>query len=567
VSAIGRLSDSEIRTLVVHPAGPVDVRRDIHVFLGYLRERGIRRTVRGNLVPRADAARLAKLLSHAGEGAFVKERGAGLWCEHLSMLLRAMGLVFFDVEGSYRGYSSTARSFVDNDMGLREPAIGGYLDGTPRMKERSILDAHLGSTESEFFTPPILFPSLPCFDMNGSAIGPAGCMKLPAIRRSLLQILADLEPGVFYDLESFIEDVREKHPRLILASADGAKGWDRGDLYRNFREERPGSDGRLSNRDQLTTGTSNVFRRVEGRYLERFLRGIPWLLGFVALAERGPADRTGLDVAPPIGRLRGFSVTERLRRILRDDPALDVVRVTVLPTFEVLVEAPSYPETVLAGVASYGEPLSAEAPIHRFRICRERVVGTVAARPGSDPVADLAALAGTALPSNVATDVAAWTRRGASFTVFTDLGLVEILADDAAPVLAALRGCGIEGQTGPFVLVGDPAKAVDRLEKAEWAPLTVHHRESRFAASPGALGTPAKVPAPAAPAAEAAPRPEARVSIEDLAGIRVDHPDLRAALAAELPEVDPEGLLLLPASALPKARAALRRLARRFDIQ
>jgi hypothetical protein len=57
------------------------------------------------------------------------------------------------------------------------------------------------------------------------------------------------------------------------------------------------------------------------------------------------------------------------------------------------------------------------------------------------------------------------------------------------------------------------------------------------------------------------------VSIEEFAGIRVDHPDLRAALAAEQPGVDAKGLLLLPASALPKARAALRRLARRFCIR
>ena len=42
---------------------PRDLRRDLHLFLEYVRGRSIKRSTRGNQLPRADAARLGKLLN------------------------------------------------------------------------------------------------------------------------------------------------------------------------------------------------------------------------------------------------------------------------------------------------------------------------------------------------------------------------------------------------------------------------------------------------------------------------------------------------------------------------
>ena len=149
------------------------------------------RTRRENSIPKTAARRLAKLLSHSGEAAYVEEHGCGMWSDHVSDVARKLGLVSFDTEGDYIGYSSTEPSFVDNEIEVEEKAWRSYLDRTPLQKERALLDVHLDTLPSEFFQRATLVEGK-AFDRSGCATGPASRMKLAQIRRSLLQMLAGL---------------------------------------------------------------------------------------------------------------------------------------------------------------------------------------------------------------------------------------------------------------------------------------------------------------------------------------------------------------------------------------
>ncbi len=568
--------EKDLRGLVIHPAGVVDARRDLHLFLRYVRERGLRRTHRENRIPKADARRLAKIVSYAGERVEVRETGEGPWSEHISRLAREMKLVSFDTEGSYAGYSSTEPSYPDNYVEIDEAAVGRYLALSPAAKETAILDAHLQMVESEFFNPALLLPN-ETFESFGCATGPAGRMDLPRIRRRVLGYLAGLEPGLWYDLESTVADFGRLHPRLILDSAEGTAKWDTGDLYRNFREYPLGQGRHSGEGTRITTKTPRAFFRVEGRYLEYFLCGIPYLLGFVSLAERPLDDPRGLDVNPPRGRIRAFRVTERLGDLLGGEPGFDRVRVTVLPDLDVVVEATSYPETTLEDLEPLTVAISEDGPLHRRKLVRERVVQAVAEAPdGLDPVAKLETLTEGHLPPNVAVELAGWSQRGGKFTVYEGFALLETLGmEERDLAVPALKRLAIEAGPGDFSLVRDPERALDRLERAGLVPVPIRHQEARFAPSTGALGAPSPAAGKKGTGSGKSARPgpswiDAVLEVEDLVGLNSNCPELIAALVEKLGEDATEtgdGRLILPAAALPKLRAALSRLKDRFRVE
>ena len=62
------------------------------------------------------------------------------------------------------------------------------------------------------------------------------------------------------------------------------------------------------------------FHRVEGRYLEFFLKNIPYVLGYVELAERPLAQVQNRVWTPYRDRLRAFRLTPRFFRIMQEDP-------------------------------------------------------------------------------------------------------------------------------------------------------------------------------------------------------------------------------------------------------
>ncbi len=605
----GTLAASDLAGLDIRLAGAVDVRRDLYLFVRYVQDRGLVRSVRGNQIPKVAARQLAKILSWEGEARAVEKHGCGDWSGRISWLARALGLVAFDDEGVYRGYTSTEPSYPDNQIEIAAPAWRKYLALPAGAKARALLEAFLKTTGSEFYHSASLWPD-EAFDRRGSAIGPAGKMDLERVRRGLLDFLADLEPEVWYETRAVVDRLQERAPHLILDPStrepdDSSKkrlrdwNWDRKggkeagvprpaisleDIYSNFRERQAGPDRWTARGErQITSRDPDAFRRVEGRYLEFFLREIPYLCGFVDLACRDPADPHGMDVHPAFERLRAFRLTRRFFQVMRADPEYDRVRVTVLPTFEILVEAPAYPETVLAALEPFARTTGADGPVQRLRLERKLVVEAAARDPGARPAAEVLAELGAApLPENVAAELSAWMARSDKVILYSNLALLEIAGDPEirGEILRSLGDRVVDAGPEAFAIVRDPGRALEILEEGQYVPVRVEHGETALAACPGRLGKRAAAPRTArlgaTPVLErVVPKPKkasVRLETEDLVACRSSSAALLGALHEALAgkartcALVSAGLLVLSAAALPDLRAALRRLSDRFEV-
>jgi hypothetical protein len=614
-----RLAEPEVARLVRVPAGEVDLRRDLYQFIAYVRRQGLTRTVRENAIPKSAARALAKLLSREAEAAAVEQEGAGDWSDFVSWRALELGLVKFDTKGEYRGYSSTEPSFVDNQVHLVETAWLAYLAKTPCQKEWALLEKLLELPGNEFFSTPTLLAS-EGFSSWGCARGPASRMKLPKLRRTLLALLAGLEPGVWYEMSSFVDWLRETQPRLILDPATlepddesrrRLQQWEwevqnrkhqakylqakpgplppkpeleLEDLYSNFREYPASERYHDGDGKRPEANTQAGYQRVEGRYLERFLSELPYVAGFVELAFRPPTDSHGLNVSPPFERLVAFRLTPRFFQVWNRTEELDRVSVRVLPNFEVLVEAPSYPERQLESLEPYTVLLQEDGPIHRLRLDRKKLVAH-AALTGTRPAAEvLTRLTGGPLPGNVASELASWSGHAEKLTFYEGLGLLELPADKSERELIRSSVAPWTVDEGPdgFLLLRKPDEVFPGLEQGGCVPVRVSHPAETFRSCPGRLGS-SRAGSPAASRAGAAKGKgglpgklaplRVTLELEDLAGYRCPELGLLEALHEALKDestnllLPKERLLLVSSSAMPKVRALLKRLSDRYTVE
>lgn len=91
-----------------------DLRRDLHVFVDYVRARQIKRSHRGNALSKADAKRLARLLPDQDAVREVDEEGSSAWIAFVDDIALGLGFVHYDTKGQYAGYTSQEPSFPDN---------------------------------------------------------------------------------------------------------------------------------------------------------------------------------------------------------------------------------------------------------------------------------------------------------------------------------------------------------------------------------------------------------------------------------------------------------------------
>jgi len=597
------LSSAQVQPLDLLAAGEVDLRRDVYQFVRYVEDKGLVRTKRDNAIPKAAARRLAKLLSFTEEAEAVETDNRGYWSNHISQVARTMGFITFDTEGEYVGYTSTAPSFPDNAIEVQKKAWRAYLGKTPLQKERALLDACLRFAPSEFFYSATLIEG-DRFDFSGSAIGPAGAMKLPRIRRAIMELLAAIEPGCWYEMRSAVELLQAQQPNLILdpstrspddESRSRLQEWEWNcrfgkskskksakpeiqleDIYTNFREHSPGEQ-RWDHRTkrQITSSTADAFHRVEGRYLEYFLSEIPYLFGFVDLAYRPSSDHHGLDVSPTFERLRAFRLTPRFSQIQSKDVDFNRVKVTVLPTFEVLVEASSYPEVTLETLAPYTNEVGEDGPIYRLRLEQRKVVEAAAQDPEGPSVARvLESLSKAPLPENVAAECSGWSGRGEKVIVYDGFGLLEFGAEKLRkPVLDDMGPHCVDNRLEGFAVVRDPDRAFSRLEERLHVPIRIKHREGSFVHYPGRLGAASADEQPGK--VERRPKTKAtkvQLTAEDLVGYHASDASLLPVLQkmlegqAKTCVITGGDLLVLSAADLPRLRAALRKVSDRFEV-
>ena len=450
-----------------------DLRRDLHLFAAYVRDREVKRGHRDNSLSKADSRRLAKLFSDQEAESEVREDGYSTWVNFIDWLVHHLGLVHYDTKGEYAGYTSSEPCFPDNYIEFDAKAYEKLISRTLASQEKYLLESLLKCNQgsgSEFYRTQVL-GRLDGFNAWGSGIGVVPTLDFTAVRRSLLDLLARCPVGKWLSVASLVEHL-EKNDRcfLIPRKPQFKNKWDRkGGRYGNFYESKHtwGHEIDISEKDP------GAFERVEGRYVERFLEGIPNLLGYVDVAY---AKRRPKGVYPTLGYVQAFRVSERLSRALKGKIAEPTLRVT--PSFDLYVQSELYSARLVSELAPICDLIS-EDTATVLRLNRQKVAAACAADSKLDVTRLLESLSTEPLPANVRRELSDWSAHGEKFILYSGCSLLETNAQ-AADVE---RFC-LENIAPGIDVVRSPAKLYEELEKQQLAPLRIKHGEKSFTPLP-----------------------------------------------------------------------------------
>jgi hypothetical protein len=458
-------------------ANPADLRQDIHVLVDYARHHEIKRGHRSNLIPRGHQQRLAKLMSDPASAGQMDEEGSSAWIEHVDGVCLALKFIRYDTEGVYAGYSSAEPSFPDNYIEVDEKPYAQFLGLTLQAQEEAILELHLGDAVrggNEFFN---LGPlsRLDQFDSWGSATGVVPTIQFRKVRQHLLELLARCPSGVWLSTTSLTEHLRRNDPWFLIPkempAAIRAEGPGKG-RYGNFIERKRGDWG---NRKTLPSSDPEGFAKVEGRYVERFLEGIPLVLGYteVAYVKR----KRESDIEPSRGLLPAFRVTERLRRVVRKE--IQEPKVTVLPNFEIHVETLFFCAQTEAQLQPLTDLVQRDT-VSVFKLAKAKVAATLAAHPEKDPIRTLEALSARPLPGNVTQELRDWAGHSEKFVLYDGFGLLEGRRETAEADRFV-----VETISPALALVRQVERLHQHLEVTEQVPIRVRHADKTLAVPAG----------------------------------------------------------------------------------
>jgi hypothetical protein len=396
------------------------------------------------------------------------------WIEHVDQICLALKFVSYDTKGEYAGYSSSEPSFPDNFIAVEEPAYRRFLELPLQTQEERLLAVHLDAGErgNEFFSQGPL-TRLDGFNWRGSACGVLPTIPFPSVRRRLLQLLAECPSGIWFSTASLVEHLQRHDPWFLIPKEipiSVRKTTRSEGRYGNFVE---GKRGDWANRNPISDKDPEGFAKVEGRYLERFLEGIPLELGYteVAYVKR----KTETPIEPSRGLLPAFRVTERLRRAMHKE--IPAPKVTVLPNFEVHIESLFFPAETERQLRPLGD-LVQRGIATVFKLTRTKVAAALAGDSETDAIATLKQLSGRELPANVEQELSDWAGHSEKFVLYEGFGLLEGRREAAHAEQFIQEAISLD-----FAIVRKPEKLYQYLEAAEQVPLKVRHGDKALAAS------------------------------------------------------------------------------------
>jgi hypothetical protein len=449
-----------------------ELRRDIHVFINYVMEYEVKRTYRNNTLPKADFMKLAKLVSDPEAVNDVKSSGSSGWIEYIDKLALNMGFVNYDTEGQYMGYTSSEPSFPDNYIKVNTDKYLHFLEATPDKQESFILKVMLDDykdCKNEFFSRNIL-GMLEVFDRRGCATGVVPTLNFASIRKFLLELLALFKSGVWYSVESLIKYLKQSHPYFLIPKDFKVKNkYDERERYGNFTE-RKGNEWKYS---PINEKDPDAFERVEGRYVERFLEGIPLVMGYVDTAY---AEDYASGLHPSIGHIRAFRVRDRLANVMKG--AISEPKVWIQPNFEVYIESDLYPAQILSKLAPLTDVVK-EDQVIILKLKKEKVAASAARDKAPDIVSLLQSVSSRELPQNVLTELKAWNSHAEMFTLYEGFSLLE-----EARALPEADEYTLKRISPNIRLIHSADKLFSRLEDAGWVPLSANHQDSALVQLP-----------------------------------------------------------------------------------
>ncbi|KAF5427195.1 hypothetical protein C5S39_13890 [Candidatus Methanophagaceae archaeon] len=446
-----------------------ELRRDVHTFVNYTREREVKRTHRSNDLSKTDIKRLAKLMGDPETQKQVKITGTSPWIDFIDHLALLLGFVRYETEGEYMGYTSTEPSYPDNYIMFQEQTYDQFLLSSLIEQEEYILNALIkryDNSDNEFFSNTCPFSVLDGFERFGCATGVVPTIRFDKARRHLLELLKECNSGVWYSTASFCRYLKKEHPYFLIPQNIKVRErwWAKG-RYGNFRV----SKKRWGPSEEIPENAPDAFERVEGRYVERFLENIPLTMRYVDLAYDKEEDQ---KIYPSINKIKAFRVTERFLRVMKRE--IRKPRVTVLPTFEIHVDSELYPISVMTQLTRFADVLADDVAIV-LKLKKNKVAAQLAEHEGLNVTALLEEVADNALPPNIVTDLEEWTAHAETFTLFEGFGLLECAESLKLPAEFIVTDISPE-----LKIVRSQDNLYSRLESSELVPILVKHPGSSF---------------------------------------------------------------------------------------
>ena len=450
-----------------------DLRKDLHVYVNHVRERRIKRSVRENKIPKGDAKRIAKLLSDPEAPGEVDEWGASDWVGFIDELSLALGFIGYDRDGVYQGYTSAEPSFPDNYIEFNEQAYKKFIALPLQKQEQTLFDTMVGdySGENNEFIRGTVFGQLNRFSRWGCATGVFPYLEFDNARNFLFNCLKSYPAGIWYDTASWVRYLKKAHPFFLIPQKPKYKykGDDKQGRYGNFLERDTKSDRRKA----ISEKTCDAFERVEGRFVERFLEGIPLTLGYVDVAygvQTNPGQR------PSLGRLKGFKVNGRFLRF--QNRQIPEPRVMIQPNHEIHVESECYPAAMIDRLVLFSDLVST-GKICIFKLNRKKAVQYLAGDEAANLKKILGDLAENAIPANIVAELDEWAGHSETFILYEGFGLIE-----GNPLPSFLKTFEVESLSGGLRLVHSPDALFSKLEMNEQVPVLVTHRSNTLKAPP-----------------------------------------------------------------------------------
>ena len=470
-------ADVDIDELTV-VSNKYDLRHDLHAFIWYVRGRDVKRLHRSNELNRSDQKRLAKLMSDSYPVEEVDAKGHSDWIDYVDKLALLFKFINYDTEGTYMGYTSSEPSFPDNYINVNNKRYEEFICLPLIEQERMLLDLLVKNYldgENEFYATSVL-GRLSGFSTWGSAIGIMPGLDFTSVRRSLIEVLKSCTPGVWYTTASLIRYLEEHHPFFIIPEKPKYqhKRYAEDGRYGNFQEQKE----RWGPMIQILESDADAFLRVEGRYVERFLEGLPLILGYVEVAY-SETEYKGL--LPEMNRLLAFRVNDTFSHVMSGE--IIEPRVTVQPNFEVHVESELYPVQILEQLTKLADVVAKDRT-NILKLRKKKVLTQLSEIDGFDVIKLLEKMSGQKLPQNVQIELDEWVGASDAFMLYENVVLLEGDCD-----LPEIDKFTIESVSPAIKIVHSPDGLFAYLKEKELIPLRIKHRSSAFALLPDATDT------------------------------------------------------------------------------
>ena len=466
------LEKADISALEIR-SGLCDLHHDIAIYMDYVTSKSIRRSAKTNYLLKGDIVRLAKLMKQELPINNFDADGSN-YPDFIDRLAYGMGFVDFDVQGSYYD------TYPENYIKIKGDNYQKYINLPLQEQEEKILDslnfkgvASKDYNEFVYQSPIGILDHFQYYNI-GYALEKIDIHK---VRSFLFELLSQVEVNIWYDVKSFTDYLKYNHPYFLIPRQPEivkTKSY----MYMPSYMQQTSSDNRYygfsdvyeNETHRLSPDYKDVFERVEGRYIERFLEFIPFLLGYVELAY--DYDNPN-DFIPTIGMLSAFRITPRF--IALRNKEIKEAKIMVQPNFEITIESDIYPAKIMSRLESIGHLLKKDV-ISQVRIEKNKVVQKVAREHDFDPIKYLSQISSSPLPDNVKIELKEWCGHADAFILYENTGLLESNFE-----FVNIEQFIVQKINKKFYIIKDTEALVNELERNQTIPIKkLRHKDSNF---------------------------------------------------------------------------------------